>query len=75
MPNLWELLKKPEQRVTSFHVGSWEIDPVNVGYATDAGAATSELVTSVRGNSNLGHDYGTDLTAEKRELIEYIKTL
>ena len=76
VPNLWELLKKPEDRVTSFHVGSWEMDPVNVGFVTDAGPATSELVTSIEGNSNSGHNYGTDLSdTEKRELIEYIKTL
>jgi hypothetical protein len=76
VPNIWELLKKPEDRVTSFHVGSWEMDPVNVGFVTDAGPATSEFVTSDKGNSNSGHDYGTDLTdAEKRQLVEYIKTL
>jgi hypothetical protein len=28
------------------------------------------------GNSNAGHDYGTKLSAEeKRELMEYLKTL
>jgi hypothetical protein len=76
VPNLWELLKKPEDRVTSFHVGSWEMDPVNVGFVTDAGPDTSELDTSIPGNSNSGHDYGTDLSdTEKRELIEYIKRL
>ncbi len=76
VPNLWELLNKPEQRLTSFHVGSWEMDPVNVGFVTDAGPATSKFVTSIRANSNSGHDYGTDLSdTEKREVIEYIKTL
>ena len=76
VPNLWELLKKPEQRVTSFHVGSWEMDPVNVGFVTGAGPASSELVTSIPGNSNSGHAYGTELSdTEKRELIEHIKTL
>ena len=76
MANLWELINKPEQRLTSFHVGSWEMDPVNVGFVTDAGPATSKFVTSIRANSNSGHDYGTDLSdTEKREVIEYIKTL
>ena len=32
--------------------------------------------TSTTGNSNSGHDYGTKLsTAEKYDLIEYLKTL
>ncbi len=76
VPNLWELLQKPDQRVARFHVGSWEMDPVRVGYVAEAGSVTSEFDTSVPGNSNLGHDYGTDLgDTEKWQLIEYIKTL
>jgi hypothetical protein len=32
--------------------------------------------TTSPGNANTGHAYGTDLTAaQKRELIEYLKTL
>jgi len=32
--------------------------------------------TTSEGNSNSGHDYGTKLSAEqKRELMEYLKTL
>ena len=54
--------------------GKWS--PVNVGLVTDAGPATSELVTSIPANSNSGHNYGTDLSdTEKWELIEYIKLL
>ena len=50
--------------------------PVNVGFVTGAGPATSELVTSIPANSNSGHDYGTGLSdTEKWELIEYIKLL
>lgn len=76
VPNLWELLKKPDRRVTTFHVGSWEMDPINVGFSTEEGPATSKFDTSLPGNSNLGHDYRTDLSDdEKWELIEYIKTL
>jgi mono/diheme cytochrome c family protein len=76
VPNLTELLKKPDQRMTKFHVGSWEFDPVNVGFSTDGGPNSSEFDTSQPNNSNRGHDYGTDLSdTEKAELIEYIKTL
>jgi len=76
VPNLWALLQKPDQRPTKFNVGSWEFDPVNVGFATKSEPATSEFDTSVPGNSNAGHTYGNGLSEkEKWELIEYLKTL
>ncbi|MFI3197230.1 MAG: di-heme-cytochrome C peroxidase [Methylococcaceae bacterium] len=76
IPNLTELLKKPEQRIAKFNVGSWEFDPINVGFSTAKEQATSEFDTSLTNDSNRGHDYGTNLTnSEKMELIEYIKTL
>ncbi len=76
VPNLWAMLTDPQKRVDSFHVGSWEMDPVNVGFVADAGPATSEFDTSVPGNSNLGHPFGVRLSDDqKRDLIEYIKTL
>ena len=44
-----------------------------MGY-TDEGAYILDATAS--GNSNSGHDYGTKLSAaEKRDLIEYLKTL
>jgi mono/diheme cytochrome c family protein len=76
VPNLWELLKKPDQRVATFYVGSWEIDPVNVGFISTPEPATSKFDTTLPGNSNKGHAYGTELSdQEKWELIEYIKSL
>ncbi|HEY8036592.1 MAG TPA: di-heme-cytochrome C peroxidase [Methylobacter sp.] len=76
VPNLWELLQKPDKRVTEFNVGSWEIDPVKVGFVTNQEPATSKFDTTLPGNSNKGHEYGTGLSdQEKWELIEYIKTL
>ena len=76
IPNLTELLKKPEQRIAKFNVGSWEFDPINVGFSTAKETATSEFDTSLTNDSSRGHDYGTGLTdSEKVELIEYIKTL
>jgi hypothetical protein len=76
VPNLWELLQKPEKRVNAFNVGSWELDPVNVGFSTAAEPATSKFDTALSGNSNKGHEYGSNLTEnEKWELIEYLKTL
>ena len=44
-----------------------------MGY-TDEGAYLFD--TTASGNSNAGHNYGTDLSSDqKRELIEYLKTL
>ena len=68
-----ELLSPPMARAKTFHRGSRVYEEKTMGY-TDAGAYI--LDTSASGNSNSGHDYGTKLSAaEKRDLIEYLKTL
>jgi hypothetical protein len=68
-----ELLTPPAQRAKTFHRGSREYDATQMGY-TDAGAYV--LDTATLGNSNAGHDYGTALSGdEKRDLLEYLKTL
>ena len=68
-----ELLSPPAQRAKTFHRGSREYDPGQLGY-TDSGTYVFE--TSASGNSNAGHDYGTKLSsAEKQDLVEYLKTL
>lgn len=74
VPNLAELLKTPDTRVTSFFVGSWDFDGVNVGQDTSKGPFRFD--TTEPGNSNAGHPAGTKLTADqKKALIEYLKTL
>lgn len=74
VPNLVELLKPEAQRVKTFHVGSQEFDPVNVGFKDDP--SQSVFDTAVDGNSNSGHEYGTDLSPEqRRNLVEYLKSL
>lgn len=81
VPNLWQLLQKPENRDTSFYVGSREFDPKLVGFEiTQAKGTTLFRVVKdgkqIPGNSNAGHTYGTDLTdKEKWDLVEYMKTL
>ncbi len=77
VPNLWELLKAPDDRVKTFHVGSREFDPQNVGFETQEFPGSYRFDTSLDGNSNGGHDYGTsELSDEQKwELIEYLKTL
>jgi hypothetical protein len=68
-----ELLTSPDQRAKTFHRGSRVFDEKEMGY-TDEG--TYVLDTASRGNSDSGHDYGTKLSDnEKRDLIEYLKTL
>jgi Cytochrome c len=70
---LRELLTSPAQRAKTFHRGSRVFDEKEIGY-TDEGAYVFDTNTS--GNSNSGHDYGTKLSEnEKRDLIEYLKTL
>jgi len=70
---LSQLLTPPADRAKSFHRGSHLYDPVEMGYTDEGGYV---LDTTSPGNSNAGHDYGTNLSdAEKRELIEYLKTL
>lgn len=71
--NMMELLTPPAQRKSHFRVGSTNFEPQSLGFE-DAGSFNFD--TSLSGNSNLGHSYGTQLDDEqKRQLIEYLKTL
>ena len=74
VPTLTELLKRVKDRKEKFHVGSLEYDPVNVGFVDDPDYP--EFNTLIEGNRNTGHEHGVDLTEpEKRDLIEFLKTL
>lgn len=77
VPTLYDLLLPESKRPNVFYVGNREFDAVKVGPVTTAGPATSKFDTSLRGNSNKGHDYGTStMTDEQRwALVEYMKTL
>jgi len=67
------LLTPPTARAKSFRRGSRVFDAAQMGY-TDQGEYL--LDTNSPGNANTGHDYGTSLSrTQKRELIEYLKTL
>lgn len=78
VPNLDELLKRPEERSNkAFKVGSAEFDPVKVGFNIEEG---DEFDPTLPGNRNTGHSYGHDdgspFTANERiQLIEYMKSL
>jgi mono/diheme cytochrome c family protein len=68
-----ELLTPGPARAKSFRRGSRVFDEAAMGYL-DEGPYLFD--TAAEGNSNRGHEYGIELSAEqKRELIEYLKTL
>lgn len=76
VPNLWALLQPAHQRPAKFWVGSRRFDPKRVGLESVAEGDNFEFDTSLVGNSNAGHSWGTQLAvADKWSLLEYLKTL
>jgi cytochrome c peroxidase len=76
VPTLADMLTPPEQRPSTFMVGTREYDPQKMGYRMDAADSTFRFDTSVKGNSNAGHPFGTKLTPEeKQDLMEFLKRL
>ncbi len=82
VPTLYHLLLPAVQRPKTFVVGQLEYDPAHLGYqleptpAAVGDRATFTFDTSLSGNSNAGHEYGTALgDAQRMELIEYLKTV
>ncbi|MDB2705308.1 di-heme-cytochrome C peroxidase [Pseudomonadota bacterium] len=82
VPDMYQLLLPEEQRVKQFYLGSWEYDVKNLGYVSQATDTRFLFDTTLIGNSNAGHEYGTgyygnqSLTEQERwALIEYLKTL
>jgi mono/diheme cytochrome c family protein len=75
VPTLYDLLLPASARPRTFSVGRREFDPGKVGYVSD-GEIPFVLDTSLTGNSNRGHEYGTTLSdADRAALLEYLKTL
>jgi len=86
VPTLWDMLTPPEDRPSSFYVGSIEFDAEKIGFRTDAAGGGYLFETHtlnedgdrvpIPGNSNQGHDFGTQLPdSDKKALIEYLKSL
>ena len=79
VPNLTQLLEPPERRSKVFYRGYDVYDQQNVGFISVGPGAEREgfrYDTTVVGNGNGGHTYGTELPADqKKALIEYLKTL
>jgi cytochrome c5 len=73
---IYDLLLPASQRPTSFYVGNIEFDAVKVGYQSHEAPNTSLFDTTLPGNSNAGHEYGTQVSDEERwALVEYVKSL
>ncbi len=80
VPTLADLLKPAAERPAQFNVGR-DYDIEKVGLASSRSGVSSTTVTTGcenrnSGNSRCGHEFGTTLPdAEKRALLEYLKTL
>jgi len=80
VPNLRSLLLAPNKRPKVFYRGSDLVDTQNGGFISDKALDTLTVQwrvdTSIAGNSNSGHLWGTDLpAADKEALLAYLKTL
>ncbi|MGH9873923.1 MAG: di-heme-cytochrome C peroxidase [Pyrinomonadaceae bacterium] len=74
---LYDLLLPGAKRPTTFYVGAREFDPVHVGYVNQQnGQRSFQFDTTKPGNSNLGHEYGTNLSEDQKlDLLEFLKSL
>ena len=79
VPTLRDLLEPADRRPKTFYRGYDVFDRARVGFVTNVpsenGREFTLYDTSVPGNANGGHDYGTSLSdAEKAAIVEYMKT-
>jgi hypothetical protein len=59
-----------------FCVGSRTVDDKDIGLKPDCLEEESKIKLSIDGNHNTGHAWGSTLPeAQKRQLIEYLKSL
>ena len=74
---LYDLLLPASQRPAKFFVGSRNYDPVRLGYVNEQDPLrVYTFDTTQPGNSNSGHEYGTQLSEEqKMQLLEFMKSL
>jgi cytochrome c peroxidase len=73
VPTLADMLTPPADRPKTFMVGSREYDAKKLGYRADQGWVFD---TTLKGNSNQGHPFGTTLKPEEKEdLMEFLKRL
>lgn len=87
VPTLRHLLQKTADRPQKFVRGNINYDQKNLGFVWDKEPTAADYPdgetrhfttydTSLNGNSNSGHEHGSDLPdSDKSDLIEYLKTL
>ena len=86
VPNLYELLSPPAERSVTFWLGTFEYDPVKVGYVSQQAPKSFLFDTRLSGNANTGHAFTNDPKTlgkigralshnERMEIIEYLKVL
>jgi hypothetical protein len=80
VPTLRDLLEPPDKRPKEFYRGYNVFDQKNVGFISNVASEGStqffRFDTSLPGNSNSGHVYGTNLSAEEKDaIVEYMKRL
>jgi hypothetical protein len=78
VPTLRDLLEPPERRPPTFYRGYDVFDQQNVGFVATVPEADGrrffQYDTTIPGNGNGGHVYGTTLPDdEKRAIVEYLK--
>jgi len=76
VPTVYDLLLPASQRPAQFYVGNRELDTIKIGNKAGFLENSSLFDTTLPGNSNAGHEYGTQLDeADRKALLEYIKSL
>jgi len=80
VPTLRDLLEPTDKRPKDFYRGYNVFDQKNVGFVSNVPSEGNQQFfrfdTSLPGNSNSGHTYGTNLSAEEKDaLVEYMKRL
>ena len=79
VPTLRDLLERGEARPKSFYKGNDVIDQERLGFmsrvAVQSGRQFERFDTTLPGNGNQGHEYGSQLSdSEKDAIVEYMKT-
>ena len=80
VPTMRDLLEPPDKRPKEFYRGYNVFDQKNVGFVSNIASEGNQQFfrfdTSLPGNSNSGHVYGTNLSAEDKDaLVEFMKRL
>ncbi len=86
VPNIYELLSPPAERSVTFWLGTFEYDPVKLGYINQQNSKSTQFDTRLPGNANSGHAFTDDAKTpgkigrllshdERMAIIEYLKIL